>query len=257
MNTRLPILLLSGLIALHAAPATTQESESLYERERARMVETIRDEARALPGLAGSDGISEPVLDAMRATKRHLFVPERYRGFAYADRPLPIGNGQTISQPLIVAMMTEFARPGPEDTVLEIGTGSGYQAAVLAKLVAKVCTIEIVEPLGLRAAELLDRLGLDNVQVRIGDGYKGWPECGPFDAVIVTAALDHVPQPLIDQLKPGGRLVMPVGEPGGIQKLTVLEKSASGEMTTREHGAVRFVPFTRAEEDAPRQRPEK
>lgn len=240
---------LIGLAFLAALPCAAQENgEDLLEREREQMIETIRDQGRALLGPAGKDGISEAILDAMRATERHLFVPERYRSFAYADRPLPIGHGQTISQPLVVAVMIDLARTEADDTVLEIGTGSGYQAAVLGRLVKKVCTVEIVEPLAERAARLLERLRLHNVQVRIGDGYQGWRQCAPFDAVIVTAALDHVPQPLIDQLKPGGRLVMPVGEHGGIQKLTVLEKSQTGEMMTREHGPVRFVPFVREKE---------
>jgi len=254
---RTTVLFTLAMLLAAGSFAAAQESEDLYDRERAQMVETIRDHGRALPGLAGKDGLSKRVLDAMRATPRHLFVPERYRSFAYADRPLPIGHGQTISQPFMVAVMTELVRPGPDDTVLEIGTGSGYQAAVLAHIVKTVCTVEIVEPLGEQAAALLEQLRLRNVQVRIGDGYKGWPECGPFDAVIVTAALDHVPQPLIDQLKPGGRLVMPVGKQGGIQKLTVFEKTGTGELKTRPYGPVRFVPFTRAAEDPLWQKPEK
>jgi protein-L-isoaspartate(D-aspartate) O-methyltransferase len=167
---------------------------------------------------------------------------------AYADRALPIGLGQTISQPFIVALMTELAAPAPEHAVLEIGTGSGYQAAVLAPLVRMVCTIEIVPALAEAAAQRLKSLGYGNVRVRAGDGYHGWPECGPFDSVIVTAALGHVPPPLIEQLKVGGRLVMPVGPAYATQELSVVEKIAPGEMRTRSVTLVRFVPFMRQRE---------
>ena len=209
------------------------------------MVETIRAHARSYVDQLGTEGISERVLAAMGRTKRHLFVPPRLRSLAYADGPIAIGHGQTISQPFIVALMTHLAEVAPDHAALEIGTGSGYQAAILSRLVRKVCTIEIVRPLGEAAAKRLKDLGFDNVSVRIGDGYKGWPDCGPFDAVIVTAALGHVPPPLIAQLRVGGRLVMPVGPAGGIQRLTVVEKTASGKTTTTSVGLVRFVPFTR------------
>ena len=184
----------------------------------------------------------------MARTPRHLFVPERYRSHAYRDGPAPIGHNQTISQPFIVAAMTQLAEVESDHTVLEIGTGSGYQAAILAQLVRKVCTIEIVRPLGEAAAKLLKDLGHDNASVRIGDGYAGWPECGPFDAIIVTAALGHMPLPLIEQLKIGGRLVMPVGPARGGQQLTVVEKTGAGKIETRAVGPVMFVPFTRGKE---------
>lgn len=230
------------------APLALRAKEDGRERERAAMIETIRSYARIEPALAGENGIDAKVLDAMAQTKRHLFVPKDRADFAYADRPLPIGRGQTISQPYIVALMTHLARIPDNATVLEVGTGSGYQAAILARIAGKVCTIEIVPELGERARTTLRDLGYDNVDVRIGDGYRGWPECGPFDAVVVTAALGHVPPRLVEQLKDGGRLVMPVGEPGATQRLTVVEKTASGETTTREAGRVRFVPFTRSRE---------
>jgi protein-L-isoaspartate(D-aspartate) O-methyltransferase len=182
------------------------------------------------------------VLDAMGKVPRHEFVPADLRHLAYSDRPLPIGHGQTISQPFIVAFMTEKLDPKPTDRVLEIGTGSGYQAAVLAGLVAKVYTIEIVEPLARRAEADLKRLGYANVFVRAGDGYKGWPEAAPFDAVIVTCAPDHVPQPLVDQLKEGGRMIIPVGTAGD-QSLYLLEKK-SGKIEQRAVLPVRFVPMT-------------
>lgn len=184
------------------------------------------------------------VLEAMGRIPREAFVPEQYRARAYEDSPLPIGHGQTISQPYIVALMTEQLEPGPEHRVLEVGTGSGYQAAILSGLVKEVYTIEILEPLARRATETLAALGLQNVHVRSGDGYAGWPEKAPFDSIIVTCAPDHVPQPLIDQLKEGGRMIIPVGERFGIQKLVLLTK-VNGDIRQDEVLDVRFVPLTR------------
>ena len=181
------------------------------------------------------------VLDAMRTVPRHLFVPEKYRPEAYRDHPLPIGDDQTISQPFIVGSMTEALELSPGDTVLEIGTGSGYQAAVLAEIVAEVYTIEIIPSLGERAESTLSALNYDNVHVKVGDGYRGWPEHAPFDAIIVTAAPDHVPQPLVDQLAVGGRLVLPVGDHN--QSLVVLTKTPEGIVREERYG-VRFVPMT-------------
>ncbi len=181
------------------------------------------------------------VLDAMRRVERHRFVPEPEGGHAYEDRPLGIGHGQTISQPYIVAVMTEAARVRPGARVLEIGTGSGYQAAVLAELAGEVDTIEFVEPLAREAAARLAALGYRNVNVRAGDGYRGWPERAPFDAIVVTAAPPEIPRPLLDQLAVGGRLVAPVGE--GEQELVVVERTAAG-LTTRNLLPVRFVPMT-------------
>lgn len=238
------LALLAFACIAFACEATAEDAQ--YVRERASMVETIQAYAQIDIGFSGNEGISTNVLEAMRQTKRHLFIPERFRSLAYADRSVPIGNDQTISQPFIVAQMTDLAEVRYDHTVLEIGTGSGYQAAILAKLVRKVCTIEIIRPLGETAEKLLEDLGYQNVSVRIGDGYKGWPECGPFDAVIVTAALGHVPPPLIEQLKVGGRLVMPVGSAGSAQQLTVVEKIAPGKTKTRDVGLVLFVPFTRS-----------
>lgn len=185
------------------------------------------------------------VLDVMRTLPRHVFVPDSQRGFAYRDHPLPIGHGQTISQPFIVALMTELLDPKPEHVVLEVGTGSGYQAAVLAECVRKVYTIEIVAALGERARATLAALGYRNVDVRIGDGYLGWPEAAPFDGIVVTAAPEHVPQPLLDQLKPGGRMVIPVGAQAGGQDLLLITKEADGRTITRRKLPVRFVPLTR------------
>lgn len=181
------------------------------------------------------------VLDAMRRVERHLFVPEDVRHLAYRNQALPIGRGQTISQPLIVAFMTQALRLERSDKVLEIGTGSAYQAAVLAELVDRVYSIEIVEALGVAAGERLVALGYDNVEVRIGDGYRGWPEQAPFDAIIVTAAPGHVPEPLVEQLRVGGRMVLPVGD--RFQQLMLLEKREGG-VVQRRLLDVRFVPMT-------------
>ncbi|MCZ6824682.1 MAG: protein-L-isoaspartate(D-aspartate) O-methyltransferase [Gemmatimonadetes bacterium] len=187
------------------------------------------------------------VLGAMRTVPRHLFVPPDLLKLAYADRPLPIGHGQTISQPFIVAAMTELLQVGPGDRILEIGAGSGYQAAVLAEIVGRVFTIEIVEPLAEDAEERLRRLGYDNVEVRWGDGYYGWEEKAPFQGIVVTAAASHIPPPLLEQLQPGGRMVIPVGPPLQVQTLMLVEKRPDGSIVQRSLMPVRFVPFTRNE----------
>ena len=183
------------------------------------------------------------VLEAMRQVPRHLFVPVEQQLLAYEDHPLPIGHGQTISQPYIVALMTELAKVQETDVVLEIGTGSGYQAAVLSLLARKVYTIEYVQSLGLDAKERLHSLKYENVEVKIGDGYQGWPAHQPFDAIIVTAAIDHIPQPLLDQLKREGRLVIPLEADAELQNLLVVEKDSQGKISQRQETPVRFVPF--------------
>jgi protein-L-isoaspartate(D-aspartate) O-methyltransferase len=241
MKILLPIVLSIVPIAWQAA---AQDAECA--RERAAMVETIRAYARSRVNALGQDGLSEKVLEAMGRTKRHLFIPERSCSIGYADMPVSIGHGQTMSQPFIVALMTQLAEVAPDHVVLEVGTGSGYQAAILAHLARKVCTIEILPPLAEAAAKTLRDLAYDNVSVRLGDGFVGWPECGPFDAIVVTAALGEVPPPLIEQLKVGGRLVMPVGSAYTTQQLTVVEKTAPDRTTTRAVALVRFVPFTRS-----------
>jgi protein-L-isoaspartate(D-aspartate) O-methyltransferase len=193
-----------------------------------------------------SRGVSDPgVLAAMRKVPRHEFVDERYAEAAYEDHPLPIGFGQTISQPYIVALMTELLHLTPEAKVLEIGTGCGYQTAVLAEIAAAVYSAEIIEVLAKESADRLRRLGYQNVHVRHADGYLGWPEQAPFDGIVVTAGADHVPPPLIEQLKRGGRMVIPVGEPHGEQMLLVVEKALNGRISTRNITSVLFVPLTR------------
>ncbi|NBC19377.1 MAG: protein-L-isoaspartate(D-aspartate) O-methyltransferase [Bacteroidetes bacterium] len=190
---------------------------------------------------------TEAVLEAMRQVPRHEFVPQSQASHAYEDRPLPIGYGQTISQPYIVAYMTELVQPDPDDRVLEVGTGSGYQAAVLAEIVDQVYTVEIIPELAATAAQRLDRLGYDAVTVKHADGYYGWEEHAPYDAIVVTAAAEHVPPPLIEQLKDGGRMVIPVGSPFYTQTLMLVEKEGD-QVTTRSLTPVRFVPFTRSDD---------
>jgi protein-L-isoaspartate(D-aspartate) O-methyltransferase len=210
--------------------------DPVYVQRRERMViETI--ERRGVT--------DEDVLSAMRAVPRHLFVPEDEQDYAYGDHPLPIGYGQTISQPYIVALMTELLELKEGDKVLEIGTGSGYQAAILAEIPdIEVYTVEIVPELAKSARERLASLGYTDVHCKEGDGYYGWPEHAPFDAIIVTAAPDHVPQPLVDQLAEGGRLVVPVGPPGGYQALWKFVKQPDGELNAFNMGGVAFVPLT-------------
>lgn len=217
-------------------PSPTAEQ---YTLQRQEMVES---------GVIDWGITDEAVIEVMGLVPRHEFVPEEYVSLAYANHPLPIGYGQTISQPYIVALMTQSAGLSEGDQVLEIGTGSGYQAAVLAELVDHVYSVEIIEPLAERAEAVLQRLGYDNVTVRHGDGYFGWEEHAPFDAIVVTAAPDHIPQPLVDQLKIGGRMIIPVGPVGGFQTLWLVTRTGEDEVQTRNLGGVRFVPLTRQEQ---------
>ena len=225
--------------ASSARPTTesAQTSQDLdFDQARRRMV-ADQIEAR---GVADSR-----VLEAMSRVPRHEYVPVRSRAFAYSDTPLRIEFEQTISQPYIVALMTELVQPEPEDRILEIGTGSGYQAAVAAELVSQVYSIEIIPQLARSAADRLERLGVSNVVVRAGDGYLGWPEQSPFDGILVTAGAEHIPQPLVEQLKPGARMIIPVGDSSSVQILTVVEKLPGGEVEIRDIIPVRFVPFRR------------
>jgi protein-L-isoaspartate(D-aspartate) O-methyltransferase len=227
------MLVIAVLFMMHEAAFPETER---YAAERERMV---RDQIE-------SRGVSDAeVLRAMRNTPRHLFVPEALRGQAYADGPLPIGRGQTISQPYIVASMSALLGPSRTLRVLEIGTGSGYQAAVLAPLFREVYSMEIVPELGTSAAALLRKLGYSNVTVRIGDGYAGWPEAAPFDRILLTAAPPEIPKALLDQLAPGGRMVAPVGTSVWDQELILIEKDKTGRVTRKAVYPVRFVPMVR------------
>lgn len=244
-SARMMAILLSALFLFWVMHAGSSAAQDRHSAERARMVVEIAAIARETGGATGRPSFSEAVMTAMGRVPRHRFVPFPQEVSAYKNRPLPIGEGQTISQPFLVALMTDLLDPKPGDAVLEVGTGSGYQAAILAELVAKVYTIEIVEPLGRRAMQLLEQLGYRNVEVRIGDGYNGWPEAAPFDSIVVTAAPAEIPKPLIDQLKPGGRMVIPAGGSYGWQYLLLVEKQPDGSSTTKRTLPVRFVPLTR------------
>lgn len=242
-----PVVLAPFVVAV-AALALPARAEAERREERARMVETIERHAGWAAGAFGGRGIDPEVLEVMRSVPRHAFVPENVRDHAYEDRPLPIGHGQTISQPFIVALMTDLLDLDLGDRVLEIGTGSGYQAAVLSPLAERVYTIEIVPELGERARTVLEAQGFQNVEPRIADGYYGWPEAAPFDGIVVTAAAGQVPPPLVQQLAPGGRMVIPIGGPFTAQQLMLVEKRPDGSITSRQLLPVRFVPFTRSED---------
>jgi len=238
------LLAVFGALASAAGGMMETQAQDAWEPQRRRMVEEIVALAREARAATGRATLSERVLAAMAKVPRHELVPADQKAIAYANRPLPIGLGQTISQPFIVALMTDLMEVKPGDRVLEIGTGSGYQAAVLAELAATVYTIEIVEPLAREAAGRLNQLGYRNVVAKVGDGYQGWPEHAPFDAIMVTAAPREVPQPLIEQLKPGGRLVVPVGGQAAGQALLLIEKKTDGTVMRRNILAVSFVPLT-------------
>jgi len=227
-----------------AAPLVAATDEDRYVTERRALLAEIQRDAAATADSTGRPRFSARVIGAMDAVPRHRFVPARELESAYENRPLSIGHGQTISQPYIVALMTELLDTKAEDVILEVGTGSGYQAAVLAKLVARVYTIEIIEPLVGKATARLEQLGYRNVQVKLGDGYYGWPEHGPYDGIVVTAAANSIPPPLIKQLKPGGRMIIPVGAPFHTQDLILLEKDANGKVSTTSVLPVAFVPLT-------------
>ena len=226
-----------------AAPALPQETQVL----RDQMVAQIQAYVGLTPAWVIGDGFDPAVLEAIRRTPRHAFVPASVRDEAYRDQPVPIGFGQTISQPFIVALMTDLLEVDRRDTVLEIGTGSGYHAAILAQVAGEVYSIEIVPALGERAGDTLRALGYPNVKTWVGDGYYGWPEHAPFDGIVVTAAASHIPPPLVEQLAPGGRMVIPIGAAFATQQLMLVEKRLDGTLTTRQLLPVRFVPLTRAE----------
>ena len=238
-------LLAAFFLSLHQATAWG-EGKSEYAAMQQQMVKEIILDA-ALTGFeTGKNKLDRDVMEVMGKVPRHHFVPSKLRNSAYENRPLPIGHGQTISQPSIVALMTDLLQVDKDDIALEIGTGSGYQAAILAELVNHVYTIEIIKPLGVEARERLKELGYNNVTTRIGDGYYGWEAHAPFDVIIVTAAAGSIPPPLIKQLKAGGRMVIPVGGAFFTQQLMLVEKTSNGKVTTRQILPVRFVPLTRS-----------
>ena len=240
---RSPALLAAALGALGAVAAAAEDP---YDEARARMVQTIEAHARNATDALGRDYIDPKVLAVMGEVSRHEFVSDWYEDQAYEDRPLPIGHGQTISQPFVVALMTDLLRPAPGHVVLEVGTGSGYQAAVLAELVRQVHTVEIIPPLADRAERRLRALGYGDVAVHRGDGYHGLPAAAPFDGIVVTAAAaGGIPPPLLDQLRPGGRMAIPVGGGFALQHLVLVDKAPDGKVRTRQTLPVAFVPLVR------------
>ena len=237
----LPVLGVAPAAAGDSAPVPRADGYAAPRQEMVRVIEKIATYAPLSPGRRA---LSPGVLGVMAEVPRHAFVPEALRDRAYDDRPLPIGYGQTISQPYIVALMTDLLEVDGDDVVLEVGTGSGYQAAVLARIVKHVYTMEIVPPLADRAKGRLAAAGYANVTARTGDGYYGWPAQAPFDGIVVTAASSHIPPPLVAQLRPGAKMVIPVGAPFLVQHLVLVEKDLDGKVTTRLMLPVAFVPLT-------------
>jgi protein-L-isoaspartate(D-aspartate) O-methyltransferase len=238
------LLAVTVWLAAAGAAAAQPASDDIYRDARMAMVQEIEQNVRETSFALDRESLDPRVMTAMATVPRHRLVPADKRDSAYDNRPLAIGFGQTISQPYIVAVMTDLLKLPPSGRVLEVGTGSGYQAAILAELIDRVFTMEIIEPLGERARRDLEALGYDNIEVRIDDGYYGWEEEAPFDAIIVTAAATHIPPPLIEQLRNGGRMIIPVGSRFMVQQLMLVEKDAAGKVTTRQVLPVRFVPLT-------------
>ena len=233
---------LTGLLGLVGYISLAHSAD--YQAMRARLLTEISQDVMDTRSYIGKGTLDERVMRTIGMVGRHRFVPGDLQSRAYENRPLPIGYGQTISQPYIVALMTDLLELEAGDVVLEIGTGSGYQAAILSRLVRQVYSIEIIPELAKSASNRLSRLGFDNVEVQNKDGYYGWQEHAPYDAIIVTAAISHIPPPLVRQLKPGGVLIIPVGPVFQVQQLSLVKKDPAGELTTRQILPVRFVPFT-------------
>ena len=237
-------IILTGLMISIIALPTNVVARDTYADARQKMVKEINADVQQTSLYLDKEALDPRVMTAMATVPRHEFVPWAQKSYAYQNRPLPIGHGQTISQPYIVAIMTDLLKPKPGDRVLEVGTGSGYQAAILSALVKEVYSIEIIKALGEKAATRFKELHYNNVHSRIGDGYYGWEEAAPFDGIVVTAAASHVPPPLIKQLKPGGRIIIPVGSTFLVQQLVVVEKHQDGTIISRQILPVRFVPLT-------------
>lgn len=233
-----------GICLIGLLTVTPIYADTDYDKARKELIRQIEIDVRRTESYISKSTFNPQVMKAMATVPRHEFVPEIFRFAAYENQPLPIGYGQTISQPYIVALMTDLLSLRPGDKALEVGTGSGYQAAILAELVNEVYTIEIIEELGKRATAVLATLKYNNVHTRIGDGYYGWQEHSPFDAIVVTAAASHIPPPLIRQLKPGGRMVIPVGSQFMVQQMVLVEKDDKGKVSTRQILPVMFVPLT-------------
>ena len=243
-HTAAAMLVTGLLLAAGSGPFDAARADDSFGDSREKMIRLIEADVRDTSRYLGQSALDTRVLEAMAKVPRHEFVPPQLADKAYQNRPLPIGHGQTISQPYIVAIMTDLLDIEPGQRVLEVGTGSGYQAAVLAEVGARVWTIEIIEALGLQAQARLPRLGYDAVEVRFGDGYYGWPEHAPFDGIVVTAAASHVPPPLLRQLKPGARMIIPVGSRFSVQQLVLITRGEDDEFITRQVLPVRFVPLT-------------
>ncbi|MGI9493191.1 MAG: protein-L-isoaspartate(D-aspartate) O-methyltransferase [Geminicoccaceae bacterium] len=232
-------LSLSVLISINAAVA--ESAPDVVARDY--MVSIVEEEVRLLSPETGIKEINPRILDAMRAVPRHDFVPDEIKAYAYNNHPLPIGHGQNLAAPLLIALMTHLAELGPDDVIFETGTGAGYHAAVMSRLVKQVYSVEVIEPLADQAARMLRDRHDDNVMIQAGDGYEGWPDHAPFDAMIIKESLDHIPMRLLSQLKPGGRLVMPLGPADGAQELTVFRRTADGRLTQKSIMPVRFSPM--------------
>lgn len=241
-NCYLHYLLSISILVAFVSPLSIHADE--FAKKRSALIKAIENDVRETSLELDKEKLDARVMQAMAQVPRHEFVPRESREYAYDNRPLPIGHGQTISQPYIVAIMTDLIKPQAGHKILELGTGSGYQAAVLAKLVKQVYTMEIIEPLAVQARTRLQQQGYNNIQVKIGDGYYGWEEFAPFDAIVVTAAASHIPPPLLKQLKPGGRMIIPVGSRFMTQQLLLVKKDAQGKFTTEQILPVVFVPLT-------------
>lgn len=235
--------MLTGLLLIIVLYADNLQAEQADAVARRHMISILKEEVMLLSGETGIKTIDPRVLEAMLAVPRHDFVPTEIKAYAYNNHPLPIGHGQNLAAPLLIALMTHLAELKPDDVIFETGTGAGYHAAIMARLVKEIYSVEVIEPLADQAARMLRDRNDANVNIQAGDGYEGWPEHAPFDAIIIKESLDHVPAPLLRQLKPGGRLVIPLGPPDGAQDLTVIRRTPDGRLTQKSIMPVRFSPM--------------